>query len=80
MKAVRFASAARNVDRQNSSSIGVGLPTWMTRNRIGDSGSWRASATNLRSVSKITARSPASASWLTDVTDSSNTHGWRART
>ena len=35
----RTASAALIVDRHQSASIGVGLPTWRTRNWIGESGS-----------------------------------------
>src|SRR3954447_8506494 len=48
------------------------------RMRMGDVGSHRPIATKLRSLSKITARSPTPPRWLIDVIDSLKTHGWPA--
>src|SRR4051812_31123512 len=57
----------------------TGLPECRTRMRIGELGSQSPIATKLRSLSKITARSPTAPRWLMEVIDSLKTHGWPAR-
>src|SRR4051812_37306587 len=57
----------------------TGLPECRTRMRIGELGSHSPIATKLRSLSKITARSPTAPRWLIEVIDSLKTHGWPAR-